>query len=145
MLSWKTLKPYLVALAIVVVSEVLFGGSALLSESFGGRSCTRCPGTGYSNKMCHHIASDNCQIPQPMLNDCWLNAYRRCANACGDRSSALCDCHHQASIECDGKRCDDPALACYASVHQKCMASQGHAVDPDRGGGACTGDACNWL
>lgn len=95
-----------------------------------------CPDVPEAHAMCHTLAKDNCRIPTTQLNDCWLYNYRKCAHGCGAGNGKVgnlnkCDCHSYASDACRSR--DDPAEACYASVHQKCMASRGMAADPDRG------------
>lgn len=98
-------------------------------EDFAGRSCgATCPSTSSADAMCDKLAADNCRVPRTMLNDCWLNTYRECANNC---SNSVCNCHAEATAKCGS--CDDPAIACYNTVHQECMAGMGHGVDPDRG------------
>lgn len=137
MFSLQKLKPFLLALFLVIGLKFFFYREV---ENFLGRVCfgEECPSNRGADAMCHNIASSNCQIPQAPLNDCWLNAYQRCVKGCRLTDGRMCDCADQASRQCMGRRCDDPALACYASVHQKCMAGMGFAVDPDRG----RGDAC---
>jgi hypothetical protein len=106
-----------------------------LEEAFrGNKSCTNCPTPSFSDQMCHTMAKDNCRIPTWQMNDCWLNHYRKCTQSCGSSNgnTANCNCHQAATEACRSN--DDPAEACYASVHQKCMAGMhSHIKDPDRG------------
>jgi len=137
MLSLKKVNPLLLGLIILMVARYLSHYLFPDQEAFLGRVCrgAQCPSSHGADGICHTIASGNCQIPQPQLNDCWLNAYRGCVDGCRNDGGQVCDCADQASMKCQGRRCDDPALACYASVHQKCMAGMGFGVDPDRGRG----------
>ncbi len=94
------------------------------------RGCigSRCQAAG---QMCHELAAANCQIPTWRLNDCWLNTYSKCAGECKRSGGRMCDCSKNASEQCGSN--NDPAEACYASVHQKCMAGMFDSVpDPDR-------------
>lgn len=144
----KSWQDALLILIIIVGTKYLYDGVQLLfltsleqfsceqfsCEQFGGRYCKhRCPHCNNADNLCHTMASSNCQIPQPQLNDCWLGAYRDCIDECSSDKQQICNCADAASMKCHGRRCDDPALACYASVHQKCMAGMGFGVDPDRG------------
>jgi hypothetical protein len=107
---------------------------------FTRRACGKeCPSESGASGMCHEMAADNCRVPRWMLNDCWLNTYRECSNQCA--SPGVCDCHAEATAKCGS--CDDPAIACYNTVHQQCMAGMGFAPDPDRGlPSGCTGSGC---
>lgn len=123
---WKLI---LFVLGIVMVLQYLqtkFG-----VETFAGRACgAECPSRGAGGEMCHVLARDNCRIPPVTMNDCWLGTYRACVNDCA--RGGLCDCADKATAKCGS--CDDPAVACYESVHQKCMAGMFDNVpDPDRG------------
>jgi len=129
----KSLHTFLIALLFILGIQWLFSST----EKFIGRVCfgEECPSNRGAGAMCHQLASSNCQIPQASLNDCWLNAYRNCVDGCR-AGGKVCDCAEKASMQCMGRH--DPALACYESVHQKCMAGMGFAIDPDRGRGtAC--------
>lgn len=114
-----------------VVLAAVFGSR---TEKFAGRVChgNECPTDAGAAGMCHTLAAGNCRIPTHMLNDCWLGEYRKCSNECigSPPDAARCDCYARATQRCGS--CDDPALACYQSVHQKCMAGMGFAPDPDR-------------
>ena len=98
-------------------------------ESFcSGRQC---PQGGVADRMCHHLARDQCRIPTWTLNDCWLNTYRECNKKCSRGSKEMCNCDAYATESC--RSSNAPAEACYAGIHQKCMAGMGFAKDPDRG------------
>ena len=100
-----------------------------------GRNGRSCNAVGSAHATCHELAKGNCQIPTCRLNDCWLYNYKKCTEACGNRepggNPVSCNCHDFASEQCRSN--DDPAEACYASVHQKCLSGLGFAKDPDRG------------
>lgn len=92
------------------------------SESFAGGL------TQQSHDMCNLMAGANCRIPTWQLSDCWLNAYRKCKDECGNNN---CACDQRASDMCRSN--DAPAEACYQSVYQKCMAGRVPGFpDPDR-------------
>jgi len=122
------MNPIFIVLFVIVI--LYLSGNLTIRENFR-IGCTKCNG-GAADHMCHQLAKDNCRIPTWMLNDCWMDTYRECANSCSyANTNEMCNCHKIASERC--RSGDDPAEACYSSVHQKCMAGIGLAPDPDRG------------
>ena len=87
-----------------------------------------CAKPSISHQICHNMAKDNCRIPTWQLNDCWINSYKQCSEAC---NTGNCQCYDYATEKCRSN--DDPAEKCYSDVHQECMAGMGYATDPDRG------------
>lgn len=95
-----------------------------------GRDGKNCGNIDIASNTCGELAAANCRIPTTQMNDCWLDTYTNCKKN-SDQISGNCNCYDKASESCGSG--NDPAIACYTDLHQKCMAGLGLAADPDRG------------
>ena len=108
------------------------------SYAYGGQDCGN---KEMASKMCRELVQSNCRIPTYPLNDCWLNEYEKCNSYCkGTNTGKMCNCYQVATEKCGSNGC--PAEACYADLHQKCMAGYGFASDPERGNPSLTCKTC---
>lgn len=128
MLNWNWVKLIGIIILVLLITKYIQGEHFC---NYGyGRDGKNCGNVELATRTCGELAAANCRIPTTQMNDCWLNAYSNCKQQKGG-VSANCNCYDVASETCGSG--NEPAIACYADLQQKCMAGLGLAPDPDRG------------
>lgn len=120
-------------IGVISIVSGVNGGDNFCNHGYGyGRDGKNCGNVDIASRTCGELAAANCRIPTTQMNDCWLNAYSACKKQCSMKGFAgNCNCYDIASDSCGSG--NEPAIACYADLQQKCMAGLGLAPDPDRG------------
>lgn len=120
-----------IVIGLYLLQKMLFAKEMFCGFGRGGKNCDK---ISAAHNTCKQLAEANCRIPTWMMNDCWLDEYRKCKQSgnCSITSfGSYCNCYDMATQKCASSNC--PADACFHDLHQKCMAGLGLAPDPDRG------------
>lgn len=126
-MMWNWIKLIGIVILIVLIAKFVNNSEPFCNYGRDGKNCGN---VDLAYQVCGELASANCRIPSTQMNDCWLDTYRNCKQKCGSMKSN-CNCYDEASESCGSG--NEPAIACYADLQQKCMAGLGLAPDPDRG------------